>query len=231
MIELKSAETFASILLVLTALSVSSAQAQRPQSMGEMLDAVDQPQGWSQTPVRAVAPLQNAPQNMAPQFNNGFNNGYNGTNGGMNGQPGNGWGTNAFGQSQMQQQTPQNPFTMQNIFKSMMGGGGSSKPQNDGQARATAEENLQTARDQEAQAREDAASVSGTSDKGEKQSHAESARYHAQAAREAADRAYEAASSSGSSSANDYASSARAAADGAQAAADRATAAASGGGW
>jgi hypothetical protein len=226
---MKPIGTIASAFFVLAAFCVSNACAQRPQSMGEMLDAVDQPQSWAQTPVRAAAPVQNAPQYNSGQFNNGYNE-FN------NAQPANGWGANTLRQPQMTGSN-QNPFSMQNIFKTLMGGGGNSgsnnsgQPKNDSEARATAQENLQTARDQQAQANDDANAIGGISDRGEKQSRAESARYHAQAAREAADRAYEAASSSGSSAANDIASAARAAADSAQAAADRATARASGGGW
>jgi hypothetical protein len=123
-----------------------------------------------------------------------------------------------------------------NIFKTMMGGGPGgggrrSSPQDIQGALNNAREDLQTARDQEAQARDACGAIGGESDKGVKQGLAEQARDHANAAREAADRAYETSGNFQSSEISDIASQARGAADEAQAAADRATSKAEGGGW
>jgi hypothetical protein len=126
---------------------------------------------------------------------------------------------------QQQSAAQSNPFTAQNLLKAFMGGtpstgtDGNASNYNSG-AVGNAQSNLQTARDQAAQA-ESACSRASYGEKSYRSSAASEAQDHANAARAAADRATSAAYGQ-SSSANDYAAQARNAADRAQAAADRA---------
>lgn len=114
-----------------------------------------------------------------------------------------------------------NPYQLRmNLLKYMMGPGDTSH--NVSQSMSVAREGLQTARDQEEQARDSFNSISGESSRSVRADLAYQVSEHADAAREAADRAYSAACSCNSSSVNDIAEQARSAANEAQALADRA---------
>jgi hypothetical protein len=201
------------LVLLLIYFLPSSAIAQSQDSMSQLLNQVDQPSVWQSTPVSGTGP--------AGSMSGGVS----------TGQPTNSAPFNERLPNTIAPVPAQNPFsTFQNILRTMMGSGGASAPGDVQSALNSAREDLQTARDQEAQARDACAAISGESDKGVKQGLAEQARYHAAAAREAADRAYEISGRFGSSDISGVASEARGAADAAQAAADRATARAEGGG-
>ena len=199
---------FVAILMAL--LPFQGASAQNQGSMNQLLNQVDQPNVWQRVPV-SVPPQASqgqmppgSPGNLAPVY------------------PG----------APAPPDKSQSPFTIMNIFKSMMGGNRRpASPQDVQSAIESAREDLQTARDQEAQARDANGSIGGEHDRGVKQGLAEQARDHANAAREAADRAYETSGRFPNSELSGIASEARGAADEAQAAADRATARAEGGGW
>jgi len=198
-------------VLLISFLPFQAALGQSEQQMSQFLNRVDQPNSWQQVPVSGVpqgtaTPTPTGVPAVMPQYNN------------MAGA----------------QDPSKSPFTLKNIFKTMMGGGGggsNSNPQDVQSALSSVREDLQTARDQESQARDACGAIGGESDKGVKQSLAEQAQNHANAAREAADRAYETSGRFQNGDISGIASEARGAANEAQAAADRARSNASGGGW
>jgi hypothetical protein len=225
-------------LYLTLAASVLPGQAQQV-DLNSLLDKVDQPHRWNNTPISQ--PVVNQQPARYPAAN------YQSTQ--MMGQPGyqqQGYGGNQPGyalqqrQAQAQQRPnllsifmggspqpaaqpkpPENPFSGGNLLKTFFGGSnGSGTPAQEASILGDAQSDLQTARDQAAQA-EDASSRASSGDRGSRLSAASEAQYHANAAREAADRAYNRASGH-SSGANDAASQARAEANRAQAAADRA---------
>src|SRR5271170_2859214 len=152
----------------------SDAIAQNQDSMSQLLNQVDQPSVWQRTPISGTGPARSKSGRVSP------------------GQPVNSAPLSDSPGNAIAPVPAQNPFsTFQNIFKTMMGNSGASAPRDIQSALNSAREDLQTARDQEAQARDACAAISGESDKEVKQGLAEQARYHATAAREAADRAYD----------------------------------------
>jgi len=204
------------VVILIAILPFQGTSAQNQGSMNQLLNQVDQPNVWQRVPVSA--PPQARQGQMPP------------------GNPGNLAPVSSAPAYPGAAATPdksQSPFTIMNIFKSMMGGGNRrpASPKDMQGALESAREDLQTARDQEAQARDANGAIGGESDRGVKQGLAEQARDHANAAREAADRAYETSGNFPNSDISGIASEARGAADEAQAAADRATARAEGGGW
>jgi hypothetical protein len=200
-----------SFVLLISLLSVESADAQGSDSMSKLLNQVDSPSGWQSAPVSGV-PVQGqspgpitAPGQIVPA------------------------NSPSAGSPFAAPSPEESPFTIKNIFKTLMSGGRTT-PHDMQSALQSVREDLQTARDKEEAAREHYGAIGGERDKEIRMSLAEQARYDADAAREAADRAYNTSCRFNSPDISGIASEARNAANEAQAVADRATAKA-GGGW
>lgn len=191
----------------------ANAQSQQ-QYLDNVLNQLDQPANWKNVPISKPALPARSPQ--APQAPAGYQR--QPFRGSENPQAG------LFGNS-----TPaQNPFSKQNLLRTFFGGspmggntGNSSNSSNQPQHLGDIQGNLQTARDQCAQAENDAARANQGRDKDMRLSAASSAQYHANSALAAAERA-EGMAYSGTQQEKDYAQQARNAANRAQEAANRA---------
>jgi hypothetical protein len=225
------ASTFIACILALLSSTQGPAEAQR---LDRMLNAVDNPVGWSNTPVSGGAPASPAPVGYGPPGSQNpgtlahpfMNQGAQPWVSRRSTVPAVSTAAPTWSQSTAVEQYPNRLFTRQQVMRTLLegSGGGGAYSQGGGYSQTGSSDvyaNWQTAENQASRAHNFAQQARYGTDKWSRKQYASQAQYAADAARAASDRAYQA-SQSGSKSACSYAAKARAAADRARADANRA---------
>ncbi|MBY0358875.1 MAG: hypothetical protein K2W82_12795 [Candidatus Obscuribacterales bacterium] len=204
-------QIFTSIIAGFLCTSLAAKAQSQQQYLDNVLNQLDQPANWQNVPISKPTPAARLPQAPAGYQRQPFR--------GSETPQANPFGNNA---------AAQNPFSKQNLLRTFFGGspmggnmGNSPNSSKQPQHLGDIQSNLQTARDQCAQAENDAARANEGRDKDMRLSAASSAQYHANSALAAAERA-EGMAYSGTQQEKDYAQQARNAANRAQEAANRA---------